>query len=162
MKQDKNMADWKLKLGDMLPGGLLTEQEWLFFKKEFAQEENTKSKAFFHMFLNQCMELAETHCTGENAHRCIICGAKPARKEGICQTCYSAVRTRGVLRQCGYTHTVKNTDLICAFCGELPAVSKGLCRNCFAKMKVRGLNSAEALINFEKLEEPKNTFFIKK
>ena len=147
------MADQKLKIGDMLPGGLLTQQEWEFIKKEFEQEEDTKSESFRYMILDQCQELAATQCIGENENKCLFCGSIRTRKEGLCKTCYGALRSRGVLRQCGHTHAFKNPDLVCVRCGKLPAVSKGLCRNCFHRMKIKGFNTAEELINSEKLSE---------
>ena len=154
------MVGNELKIGDMLPGGLLTDQEWALLKAEFAQEEDTKSKSFRYRILAQCEELSKKHCVGENEHKCILCGSKVQRKEGLCKTCYGALRSRGVLRQCGHTHIVKNADLLCAFCGKRPAVSKGLCRSCFHRLKVHGLNTAEELINYEKVEEPKKSFFV--
>lgn len=156
------MTDKKLRIGDMLPGGLLTEQEWRVLKHEFDQEKDTKSETFRAMILAQCQQLAQTHCVGENANKCLICGNHTQRKEGLCDTCFNALRVRGVLRQCGHTHRVKNADLVCAYCGASPAVTKGLCRNCYTKMKYRGLNSAEELINYEKANKPKDSFFVGK
>lgn len=156
------MADKILKIGDMLPGGLLSQQEWEFMKKEFEQEENTRSESFRYLILGQCRELAVKHCVGENENKCLFCGGVRTRKEGLCKTCYGALRSRGVLRQCGHTHSFKNPDLICLRCGKAPAASKGLCRSCFHRMKLKGFNTAEELINSEKLVEPAGNIFISK
>lgn len=157
------MAEKVYKMGDMLPGGLLTEEEWQLIKKEFEQEPDTKSESFRQMIVRQCIDLTKTHWVGENDHKCLFCGKETKRMEGLCNTCYNAIRVRGVLRQCGHTHDIKNADLACIVCGKKPAISKGVCKSCFYKMERRGFKTPDELIRFNEsnaIVDPASGIFV--
>lgn len=159
------MADKPLYSGDKLPGSLLTDNEWNCLKEMDAQFTDKMSFDYRDTIGRQLMRLAKTHCTGDNAGKCLLCGDNQNDpKYGLCFTCTGAFRKRGVLRQSGKTREVKNADLICSLCHSAPAQTLGVCHNCYYKMKRKGFSSVEEYKAYlaDKIEKIPNTIFVEK
>lgn len=137
------------KMGDKLPGSLLTEEEWVQLRDEVDQAENPMELWFRKKILDECRELATIHCVGEKAHKCLLCGNEQDHASGLCRTCLNAINNRCALRQCGRVHGLSNSDVVCLSCGQRKAKTLGLCRNCYHRMKRLGLKSAAELLQYE-------------
>lgn len=135
----------KYKLGDRLPGCLLSEDEWHHLSQMFSSKEKPLNKEDRKEILSYFDKLALTHCVGENESKCLLCSEEQHHHTGLCAKCLKSARN-GTLRSCGNVRgQMKHESLVCLVCGKEGAKAKGLCRNCYYLYTKYGYESIEEM-----------------
>ena len=147
------MEDKLYKLGDKLPGSLLTEEEWQSLRGRSDSLQDIPATEYRTKVFAEAKRLARIHCVGDDEHKCIICGDEIEIKRpdhdyqypGLCKKCQKTISYRRKLPMCGNVRWMKNPDLICRCCEERSAQFMGLCRNCYHHSTVSGIRETIAL-----------------
>lgn len=147
-KQDK-----VLFYGDKLPDAVLPDEEWKRLYDEVNAADDPTDPAFRNYIYHILRKYTEQYCVGENANKCLMCGAEQHRPIGLCFTCFNSFRTRGVIRTCGRTRVVKNSQLLCIACKERPGRTMGICYNCYRLMRKANLKNPQELIAYKQAEK---------
>ena len=135
----------RYRLGDKLPGCLLTENEWQDLNRLFDSKDKPLNKEDRKEILKCFDELALSHCVGENENNCLLCSEEQHHHTGLCPKCLRSARN-GVLRSCGNVRgQMKHESLVCLVCGKEGARAKGLCRSCYYLYKKYGYKSIEEI-----------------
>ena len=124
----------KYKVGDRLPGCIISQEEWDAVNKSLEDEYKPLDAAARKKYVEIFDKLAIKYCNGENEGKCLLCGKDQHHHTGLCDICLKAIK-RGVMRQCGNVRNMSlaHKYLVCRICGAENPVAHGLCRKCYYK-----------------------------
>lgn len=124
----------KYKVGDKLPGCIISQEEWDAISENLANEKKPLDTETRKKYVGIFDDLAAKYCNEENKNKCLLCGEEQHHHTGLCNTCLKAVK-RGVIRQCGNVRNMSlaHKHLVCRICGAESPVAHGLCRKCYYK-----------------------------